>query len=57
MILIEELIFISRQKYKLKANYLNKRKSLNLSYELKQNLKKLGINYFAKINNELKIIQ
>ncbi|GAB1347252.1 hypothetical protein MASR1M104_21510 [Cloacibacterium normanense] len=48
--------FYQQQKYKLKANYLNKRKSLNLSYELKQNLKKLSINYFAKINNELKII-
>ena len=47
--------FYQQQKYKLKANYLNKRKSLNLSYELKQNLKKLSINYFAKINNELKI--
>ena len=42
--------FYQQQKYKLKANYLNKRKSLNLSYELKQNLKKLSINYFAKIN-------
>ena len=34
--------FYQQQKYKLKANYLNKRKSLNLSYELKQNLKNKG---------------